>query len=216
VPQDDATIAGVLVSWVVSASAVSWATVVVAIASVISSAGVAIAVALISGRNERAREELHRVEARRDELRQLLDSSVQHLFRGYDILYTIDSLEDASTERLRQLGEQLTEATWLIAQHGLRVALRVPAGTSLARKQSDVNRIFLTYEFEFRNYLEALEADVQSTFPPSPHREAFKGIIELNHEIRSFLGVIEPLELPAPASEPLSDAPAAARAVRPN
>jgi hypothetical protein len=185
----------VIVDWVASSSAVSWATVVVAITSVVSSAGVAFAVTLISGRNERERDERQRLDARRDELRQLLDGSVQHLFRGYDLMYTIDREDSASTQRLRQLGEQLTEETWLIAQHGLRVGLRVPAGTPLGKKQRHVNRIFLEYDFKFRNYLENVEAETQRILPPPPHREAFKGIRALVNEIRSFVGVVEPLEM---------------------
>jgi hypothetical protein len=99
----------------------------VAVASVVSSASVAIAVPFIVARNERRRYERQSIDSRRDELRQLLDSSIQHLFKGYDILYSIgrEHLEQragrSSIERLRHLGAQLCEETWLIAQHGLRV-----------------------------------------------------------------------------------------------
>jgi len=190
----------------------------VAISSVVSSASVAIAVPFITARNERKRYEQQSLDARRDELRQLFDSSIQHLFKGYDVLYSIgrESVEHragrSSMDRLRALGRQLQNETWLIAQHGLRVGLRVPAGASLAQKQTEVNRIFLHYAFEYDNYLKANPADA-SALPPSPHKEAFAGIRDFREEIRAFLGVVPPLELPtrspqhAQATEAAIEAP---------
>lgn len=204
---------------------VDWA----AIASVVASASVAIAVTLFSARNERKRyerqllDERERYERqllderkryerqlldeRRNELRQLLDSSVQHLFNGYDILYSIDvelgherAEREVSTERLRQLGEQLSGETIQIAAHGLRVGLRLPAGASLAQKQTEVNRIFLKYDFEYDHYLSTDPMD-ESALPPPPHEKAFEGIQDLRTEIRAYLGVIPPLELPARTRE---------------
>ena len=176
-------------------------TVWVAIASVVSSASVAIAVPFITARNERKRYELQSLDARRDELRDLLDSSIQHLFKGYDILYAIarEHTEQragrSSVERLQALGQQLQDETWLIAQHGLRVGLRVPADARLAAKQTEVNQIFLQYAFEYDNYLKE-DPSSTSTFPPSPHKKAFAGIQELRAEIRAFLGIVPPLEEP--------------------
>ena len=114
----------------------------------------------------------------RDELRDLLDSSIQHLFKGYDILYAIAREQteqragQSSVERLQTLGQQLQDETWLIAQHGLRVGLRVPADARLAGKQTEVNQIFLQYAFEYNNYLKEDPSDT-STLPPSPHKKAF-------------------------------------------
>jgi hypothetical protein len=61
-----------------------------------------------------------------------------------------------------------------------------------------VNRVFLHYDFEYQRYLKQDPTDT-SAFPPSPHKKAFEGKRELREEIRAFLGVVPPLELPAPS-----------------
>jgi hypothetical protein len=169
----------------------------VAISSVVASASVAIAVPFIAARNERRRYERQSLDARRDELRELLDGAVQHLFSGYDILYSIagePSEPDRSSEGLHQFGEQLREETRRIAVYGLRVGLRLPAGATLVQKQTEVNRIFLEYEFEYSTYLKR-KGEEGITMPPPPHEKAFEGIRDLREEIRAYLGVVPPLEV---------------------
>lgn len=173
----------------------------VAIVSVISGATVAIGVPFINARLERRRLQHQSRTARLDELRALLDTTLQHLFRGYWILYAIGeerkkqpSSDEWSEERLRELGKELAEETEILAQHGLRVKLRTPAAVALGQTQDRANRIFLQYNAQYRRYLASDLVD-QEKPPAPPTDEAWGAVREMIEDIREYVGVVPPTSL---------------------
>jgi hypothetical protein len=178
----------------------------IALVSVVSGAVVGLTVGfgvpLMSARLERQRVKQQSVDARLDELRQVLDSAVQHLFEGYGILYLIHEerrkeLNGAewSPKRLRELGEKLTEEAHLCAEHGLRVDIRTAKDSELSKAQRVANQFFLHYEAVFRRYLDRDLLDEEKP-PRPPDNEAFEAILRFQEEIRAFVGVVAP---PGPA-----------------
>jgi hypothetical protein len=178
----------------------------IALVSVVSSAVVALVVGfgvpLISARLERQRLKQQSADLRLDELRQVLDSAVKHLFQGYNTLYLIQEERrkeldgpEWSPEKLHELGQELTEETHLCAEHGLRVDIRTPRETNLTKAQRAANRFFLDYEFHYRRYLD--RDRLQQEKPPRPpDDEVFQAILKFQEEIRAFVGVVAP---PGPA-----------------
>lgn len=168
----------------------------VAIVGILSGASVAIGVPFINARLEQRRLEQQSLDARLTELRDLLDGAVQHLFKSYYILFEIGQerrkpASDREHGRLRQLGDTLDEQSELLGRYGLRVRLRTPAGTEVAERQDQANRIVLDYAYEYRRYLDS--NGMEQTGPPiPPTEEAFRAIQALIREIRAYAGVVTP------------------------
>jgi hypothetical protein len=163
---------------------------------------VGLGVPLVSARFERQRLKQQSADLRLDELRQVRDSAVKHLFQGYHTLYLIREERrkeldgpEWSPEKLRELGQELTEEAHLCAEHGLRVDIRTPKETNLTQAQRAANRFLLDYDFEYRRYLDS--GRLQQEKPPHPpDNDAFKAILKFQEEIRAFVGVVAP---PGPA-----------------
>ena len=178
----------------------------VALVSVVVSAAAGLAVGFgvptITARREKERVKQQSLDARLDELRQVLDSAVTHLFEAYGILYLIHEerrkepgAPEWSPKTLRELGERLTEESHLRAEHGLRVDIRTAKDSELAKAVRVANRFFLKYEVEFRRYLESDLLDEEKP-PQPPANEAFEALLAFQEEIRAFVGVVAP---PGPA-----------------
>lgn len=181
----------------------------VALVSVVLSAAVGLTVGfgvpLIAGRREKERLEQQSLDARLDELRQVLDSAVKHLFEAYQTLYLIHeerrSAPDSSAEKLRQLGEKLTGQAHSCAEHGLRVDIRTAKDSTLAAAQRAANQFFLDYEVVFRRYLDRGLLEREQP-PRPPDKEAFGAILRFQDEIRAFVGVVAPSPPELRPSEP--------------
>jgi hypothetical protein len=171
---------------------------VVALVSVVSSATVAIAVPFINSLLERRRLRQQSLNARLDEVRRLLDSAVQHLFKGYWVLFDIHEerrkdpgSSDWSPAKLRRLADRLTQETETCASHGIRMDLRMPSGSALTKRLREANRVFLAYEPRYRAYIDRNLVEKERP-PEPPHGKAFDLIKALQDEIRRFAGVVTP------------------------
>ena len=149
---------------------------VVSIVGIVSGAVIAIKVARMNADRELAGMRQQSLDARRGELNQLLDEAVQHLHAGYRILLAIRherGKDPPDWSRVRELGEELDDETGFVAQYGLRVDVRTPAGNKITKVQRDANRIFLNYNGAYREYL--AKDLLEQKNPPRPPQGGVSG-----------------------------------------
>jgi hypothetical protein len=169
---------------------------VIAIVGIGAGALVAIVVQVMSARTEEARIRQQSADARVQELRDLLDGSVQQFWAAYRTLFAIrqalePSYPEWSPELTREFGERLARHVDLVAGYGLRVGIRTPEGADVARAHTVADKIIRDYAAEYRAYVEYSLGDEQGP-PPPPDEEFFKGLRELRQAIRDHVGVVEP------------------------
>jgi hypothetical protein len=168
----------------------------VAIVSIVSGAAVAIGVPFINARLERSRLEQQSRDARLGELRDLLDGAAQHLYRVWTIFYEIEQEVDRelprpewSDNRLRGSGTDVTEQTDVVVEDGIRIALRTEPGAAIVRAHGEAQRHVVTYELEYRRFLESERFHREK--PPPPPSELLPAMSNFMKEVRRFAGVVE-------------------------
>jgi tRNA 2-selenouridine synthase SelU len=169
----------------------------VAITSVVSGAAVAIGVPFINAQLEGRRLERQSQDARLDELRRLLDDAVQHLWTAWTIFYEIDGemREEASgPERLRSLGDKLTETTDVVVADALRIRLRTPLGAMISAKHAEAQKLVVGYESAYRRYLEddADAADGRNERPRPSTVDLGTATERFIDASQEFVGVVRP------------------------
>lgn len=174
----------------------------VAIVSIVSGATVAIGSVLINAALENQRIKQRVADARRQELGDLLDGSVQHFWAAYKTLFAIRVGPEPgevgwSPDKMREFGEELDRHLDVVVADSLRVGLRTPRGADIARVHGAADRVIREYEAEYREYLEYNLVDdlIDDKTPPTPpDEELFGEMRKLRQAIRDYVGVVEPHE----------------------
>lgn len=162
----------------------------IAIVSILSGAAVAIVVPFINARLERSRIEEQSRRVRLEELRGLLDQSVQHLYDAWGLLFDIEQEAQKairSTTALRKLDATLTKQADVIVQDGLRINIRTPPDASIVTAHREAQDLFARYEAEYRRSPEV------KLPPPPPTTAMSQAIAGFMEEIHAFVGVVPPV-----------------------
>jgi hypothetical protein len=119
----------------------------VAIVSVVSGATVAIVVPFVNSMLERQRLRWQGNQARLDELRSIVDSSLAEMVRVHDLLWDLAELADSpesgptAKERRAALAEELTRAYGAVKTLGTRIGLRLGNEDAVAVAHDNVEVI---------------------------------------------------------------------------
>jgi hypothetical protein len=169
----------------------------IALVSIVSGAAVAVLVPFVSARLERTRLTQQSRDARMDELRGLLDEALRHLYLAGTVLYEINEERprelprpDWSAERLKKLGQRLTEQADVVMQDGLRISLRTPPSAAIYGEYRVAVDAILWYELEYRHFVESERRD-QEKPPEAPWHEVSAAIGKFMTEVRTFAGVVD-------------------------
>jgi hypothetical protein len=169
----------------------------IAIVSIVSGAAVAIVVPFINSRLERSRMQSQSRDARMEELRGLLDGSIQHLYAAWTSLFEIDEQRqqelprpDLQNEFLLHVGGTLAEQADAIVQDGLRIRLRTPPESAIGSAHLAAQNVFLAYEAQYRSFLRS-ELMEQEKPPRSSAQNLSSAIGVFMNEIQEFVGVVE-------------------------
>jgi hypothetical protein len=176
----------------------------IAVVSIIAGAAVAIIVPFIGARLERSRLVQQSRDARINELRDLLDATLQHLYVAGTILYEIqeESNHEWSDTRLDKLGVRLTEQTDVVHQDSIRIQLRISPDAAIAQSIIDGARIISQYELTYRLFLSDVENREQTKPPPSPVRDIWEVLSTLMRNVRAFAGIVQAPDVTSPLISP--------------
>lgn len=170
----------------------------IAVVSILAGAAVAIGVPFINARLEGDRIEQQTQEARLDELRELLDGSLVHLWDAWGLMFDFQDLAGTDgpppREQLIAIQKAVTRQVDVVTKDKLRLSIRVPTNSPLLTAHEVALSALLEYETHARTYLRTgvpgnVEKSETYTTLHNAMNQLTEGMGSFQQAVREFVSV---------------------------